>query len=175
MKIYIYDDFVVGNILPSQVGKPDANIFDLADYGSILLMRLREPTTFEMSQFQSPAKRIRISCLPDTLWMTFKFGEMEWNEAPFSPHLSTQAHLPQAIQTACSNITIAVVDSLDGRVVHCERLKYDDAFSAALKTGVMQLLVQDFNKEEYDLFLDVVKSKYSTRQIAEMAIAECVF
>lgn len=175
MKLYFYDDFVVGNTIPGQAGKPDANIFDLADYGSFLFIRLKEPTFFEMSQFQRPAKRIRITCLPNTLWMTFKFGELEWGEAPYSPHLSMQAHLPQTIQAACSSLTIAVVDSLDGRLVYCERLKYDEAFSAALKTGVMQLLLQDFNREEYFLFLDAVKTRYSTREIAEKAIAECVF
>jgi hypothetical protein len=175
IKKYIYSDYYVGQIFPEEIGKPDYTKFDITDRGSILFMTMKNPTTYEIQQMSSAKKRMRLSCLADIMWMTFKFGDLEWTEAPYTPHLSKWVHFPQDINTVCKDISFVLIDSTDGIVKYCEHLQYNETFIAALKTGIMLLLAQDFNKDIYDILVDMVKSKYTTKQIAEIAVAECVF
>ena len=170
-----YTSFSVGQTFPDQIGAPDRNLFDFANDGTILFMTLNKPTPAEIRQIRSGEKCFRMTCFPGTLWLTFKFGELDWGEAPFSPHLCTQADLPRNLNDASTYLHIVMVDSSDGVVKYYERLKYNDAFTAALKTGVILLLGEEFSREEYDAVLDAVQAKYSAEQIARKAVVECVF
>ena len=170
-----YTSFNVGQSFPDQIGTPDRNLFDFANDGTILFMTLNKPTLAEIRQIRSGEKRFRMTCFPGVLWMTFKFGTLDWAEAPFSPHLCKQADLPRNLSFASTDVHIVLVDSSDGEVKYYERLEYNDAFTAALRTGVILLLGEEFSPEEYDMTLDAVQAIYSAEQIAQKAVVECVF
>ncbi len=169
-----YTSFSVGQVIPDQIGAPDRNLFDFANDGTILFMTLNNPTPGEIRQIRSGEKHFRITCFPGMLWLTFKFGTLDWAEAPFSPHLCTQADLPRNLNYASNDIHIVLVDSTDGVVKYYERLKFNEALTAALKTGVMLLLAEEFSREEYDMVVKTVQTKYSAEQIAKKAVVEWV-
>ena len=166
--------FYTGKILPDQIGMQDHNIFDMTDTGSILFMTMLNPTPYELQQMSSRNKLLRITCFQDCLWMTFKFGDLAWNEAPYSPHLSNQAHLPHNLDFSCNNVTVVLVDSSNGEVKYCDRLYFDEKFISAFKTGIMLLLCQEFDSAKYYRMLQRIQSQYSTEQIADNAVIECV-
>ncbi len=171
-KVYVYTDFFVGQVFPETIGRNDCNQFDITNGGAVLFMTVKSPTTHEIEQFSSKNRSIRMTCFPDCLWMTFKFGDLEWNEAPYTPHLSKGATFPPAIHTACDHISIVLIDSVDGKVKYCDTVGLSPELTAALKTGISMLLPLDFNREEYDALLDYVQMHYSTKQIADNAIVE---
>ena len=170
-----YTSFSVGQVIPDQIGVQDRNLFDFANDGTILFMTVNNPTPAEIRQIRSGEKRFRMTCFPGVLWLTFKFGTLDWAEAPFSPHLCTQTDLLRNLNYASTDIHIVLVDSMDGTVKYYERLDYNEAFTAALKTGVMLLLAEKFSREEYDMVVDMVQAKYSAEQIAQKAVVECAY
>ena len=106
--------------------------------------------------------------------MTFKFGDLEWMDAPFSPRLSKQAEFPGAINCGCNSISIAVIDSCDGKVKYCGRFTLSEEFATALKENISFLLSQPFDKSKYDFLVNKVQSQYEPRQIAEKSSIKCV-
>ncbi len=173
--VYVYNDFFLGQEFPSQKGQADHSQFDITNPCSILFVTLDKPTNYELEQFASKQKVIRMTQFPGCIWMTFKFGELEWMDAPYSPHLSKQADFPGAIHSGgCSSISLAVVDSSDGKVKYCERLSFSEEFATSLKESVSLLLAQPFNKDRYDYLLEDVQSQLEPTQIAEKSWIECV-
>ena len=171
MKMFVYDDDVEGMILPEFMGRQDANQFDLSNYGAHLTLALNCPTRDEIKQISKGDIEIRMTCFPDALWMTFKFGTLEWNEAPFTPHLSKQADLINMLLPACSNLTIRLIDTATGRILYKGNIKSNEAFSAALRVGVTSLLAQEFDKQQYDYLCQYVQTNYRVEQIAGKALA----
>lgn len=108
--------FALGQCFSDQIGAPDRNLFDFANDGTILFRTINKPTHDEIRQIRSGEKHIRMTCFPGVLWITFKFGNLEWCEAPFSPHLCKQADLPRNLRNASEDIHIVLVDSSDGVV-----------------------------------------------------------
>lgn len=158
---------------PDQIGQPDHNVFDLCDSYSVLFMVLENPTEHEIAQIKTGTKRIRMTLFEDCMWMAFKFGDLDWNEAPYNPHLSNQAHLPQSLPLSCKNIYIVLVNSSDGAVVFCKRYKYNEEFTQCLEDGILYLLDREFSNKQYFPFLEAVQSQYSTEEIANEANCEC--
>ena len=170
-----YGDYYVGQCFPEEIGAPDRVVFDVTDDGSLLFIIMQNPTAHEIKQISSKDKRIRMNCFGYVLWLTFKFGELEWFDAPYNPHLSKHVDFPRHIDFVCNDISIVLVDSSDGKVKYCTRLKYNDAFAASLKTGIAVSYGQVFDEKKYDDLLDFVRSKASPKLIAERSIVECVF
>ena len=84
---------------------------------------------------------------PECLWMTFKFGDLEWMDAPFSPRLSKQAEFPggqQALMTFLS-----------------QNMKYP---SEAMEAGIQGRVLVGFviNKDGSVDEVKVVRSAHAT-------------
>lgn len=172
-KIYRYSDFFEGSVIPDQIGAPDRCVFDIHNSGSILLVTLNNPTEYELCQFEDGPRVIRLTRIENAMWLTFCFGELNWMEAPYTPHLTAQAEMPGAIQRACADFMISVVDTVDGMVKYCRRFYFSPEFSNAFCSVATTLYNQDFNREEYDELLNLVQQQYSTEEIARAAMAEC--
>ena len=172
-KHYYYSNYCEGAILPDQVGAPDRCLFDVYKSGSILLVTLHDPTPYELNQFVNGRKTMRLTCIENAMWLTFKFGELQWMEAPYSPHLSTQADMPESLVRACSDFTISLVNTTNGLIKYCRRFCFNAEFSGAFRTAATMLLSQEFDREFYDQLLGFIQNQYSTADIAASAIVEC--
>ena len=116
---------------------------------------------------------IRMTTIDEAIWLTFKFGDLNWMEAPYSPHLTNQAEMPRAITRACSDFMISVVDTTNGEVKFCGRYAFGPEFSGAFRAAASMLYDREFDRVEYDHLLEEVQKHYSTEDIASAAIAEC--
>lgn len=167
--IYIYPSYVKGETVPEYIGHADATQFDLRAGHAILFVLLSKPTPEELKQIKYRKMEARLTCLTDILWLTFKFGNLDYMDAPFTPHLVKSIQLPEDLNGACDILQIVVVDTSNGCVCALRAIKLSEAFSAALRVGCLCLLPQDFNIEVYDALLTSVLSKYSATDIANAA------
>ncbi len=175
MKIFRYPAHFVGQTIPEFINRNDASQFDLSDDGAHLVMYLNKPTREEITQITSANTEIRMTCFPDILWMTFKFGSLEWSEVPYTPHLSKQADLLNNLWNACRKLTVMLIDTSNGRVLHIGTVEFDSSFSAALRTGVALIIGSEFNKQAHDALCEYVKSNFDVPSIAEKAVVSFKF
>lgn len=167
--IYVHPDYAAGDILPQYIGYPDVTQFDLTAGHAILRIILSSPTQDELKQIKYRPLEARMTCLSDILWMTFKFGKLDYMDAPFSPHLVKDIQLPRDLKDACDILQITVIDTTNGSVKANRAIKFSEAFSAALRVGCSCLLPQEFHQEVYDYLLMSTQAKYSAEDIANAA------
>ena len=107
---------------------------------------------------------------------TLKFGNLGWADAPYIPDLSNQASdLRQTLFESCSHMTIVVCNSVNGEIVFSVTVKFNDELSAAMRAAIMIILAEDFSKERHDYLYRLIQSKYTSKQIADIAVTSCKY
>ena len=96
MQISSYE---VGKKYPGIIGNRDEVKFDLTDGGAIIPIYMRKPTANEVSQLsEGTSVKMAYVARNNVLIMLFKFGDLNWMDAPYTPHLSKNlTHLPDAV------------------------------------------------------------------------------
>ncbi len=174
----LFDDYydysyVKGQILANRIGSLDSYVFDLSNTGAYLLITLSNPTLEEIASMSKPGE-IRMTCFHRLVFFTFRFGKLNWADAPYNPHLSTQASdLRRTLFQSCSHMTVILCNSVNSEIMFSGTVKFNDELSAAMRTAVMLLLSEDFSKDEYERLYMAVQEKYTSTQIAEAAVARC--
>lgn len=167
---HVHPVYAYGDVLPQYMGSYiDATQFNFVKGYSILLIIVPDPTQEELRQIKYEPFEMRMTCFPDTLWLTFRFGKLGFMDAPFTPHLTKGIQYPKGLDGACDILQIFVIDSVTGAVKAIRAISYSEAFSAALRVGCMCLLPQDFNADVYDYLLHTTQLKYSAEEIANVA------
>ncbi len=166
---HVHPVYAYGDVLPQYIGRYDSIQFDFRKGCSILLIFLPDPTQEELREIKYQPFEARMTCLPDVLWLTFRFGNLGFMDAPFSPHLTNGIQYPTDLDGACDILQIFVIDSATGTVKAIRAISYSEGFSAALRVGCMCLLPQDFNATAYDYLLCSTQQRYSAEEIAKAA------
>ena len=171
-----YDySYTKGQVILEKIGCPDSYVFDLYDTGAYLFITLSNPTSEEIASVSGHGE-IRMTCFPRIMFFTFKFGDLDWGDAPYTPHLSIQASdLRKTLFESCSHVTIVVCNSVNGEIVFSGTVKFNDELSAAMRAAITLILLEDFNRDKHDYLYRVIQSKYTSKQIADMAVASCKY
>ena len=136
-----YDySYIKGQIIPEKIGFPDSYIFDLYDTGAYLFITLSNPTPKEIASISGYGE-VRMTCFPGMIFFTFKFGNLDWADASYTPHLSSQAsNLRQTLFESCSHMTVVLCNSVNGEIVFSGTVKFNDELSAAMRSAIMIIL-----------------------------------
>ena len=108
------------------------------------------------------------------MWLTIKFGDLDWQEAPFSPHLALRLTIPQGLAEASKGMIVMMINTLDGRILGMLEIDFSEQFRIVLESSIVFFRNQPFNQCQYDAFLEQVKKTYKPSEIAEKGIAETV-
>ena len=79
--------FWKGQIIDNFINYPEGVRFDIDDSGAILLVFFNNPTEYEIEQFKYNFE-IRFTHLYNVIMITTKIGNLNWMNAPYTPHLS---------------------------------------------------------------------------------------
>lgn len=168
---YVYTMPFIGQFLPDYVGFPDSTQFDIDDSGGNLRIVINKPTEEELHEFKHADIEVRMTPVINAIWLTFKFGNLDWTEAPYTPHLSHRLHLiddAAAFRKLCGRITVGIIDSSDGIIKHLVDLELSKEFADAFFELANKLYFEypDFDKKRYFLMLDAVQNNLSAAEIA---------
>ncbi len=163
--------YEIGQVIDSFKYHSEGVQFDITDDEAIMLVFFQSPTTGEIEQFQSGKKfEIRFTKLYGVIVITVKIGNLNWMDAPYTPHLSqnlTKFQLPNESQGL--RLTLVLIDVNTGEIKHIRLLGLSQRFTKRLFGIVMEYKVKLFNKTEYSNSINRIFSIYSTNQIVKMS------
>lgn len=153
------------------IGHQEGVFFDITDSGIILRIYFCGVTAHEAGQFRSEKPfEMRLAGLRDIIFLLFKFGELNWMDAPYNVHLSlnlTKLELPSdGLGLA---MTVQLFDTFTGKL-HCNRfLSLSTEMSRKLIKMVEEQKRKPFNVKEYFNDINSIYAAYPAKKLARMA------
>lgn len=80
--------------LPGRSYYPEGARFSLDEEGPALYLFVASPTREEVREVRKGRLSIGLLSIPPALFIPFRFGEMPWSEAVYSPHLLPEERRP---------------------------------------------------------------------------------
>lgn len=167
--------YEVGQVIDKFIGHQEGVLFDVSDEGADLIVFFKNPTKEEEEQFESGHRfEIRFVEIYGVIMMTFKIGNLNWMDAPYSPHLSknlTKFTLPNENQGL--GLTLIFIDAVTGEIKSMRLMGLSINFTKKLFGLLMEQKMKDFNVAEYSNSLNKIYSIYPTNKIVKMSNDYC--
>lgn len=167
----MFQVYEVGKKYPVALGHQEGMYFDIDDAGGSLVCYFNSPTPHEIEQFKSGMPfELRMVTLSDIIFMLIKIGDLNWMDAPYTPHLSpnlTKIELPQ--EGTGLAVTLQLFDCNTGRFEHQKFISLSNSFTLKLLGEVIELGHKDFDSEKYQKNINEVYRKYTTKQLVSLA------
>lgn len=160
----------VGETYAPFVGAQECVKFDITDAGAIVCACFNRPTPHEIAQYAAnKAFKAGFFYRDGVLFLLFKFGDLNWVDAPYTPHLS-RGDMQKYIDGQALPLTCLLIDVPDGIIAQRPRLiGLDTQFTAALMTVVAEMRAQHFDANAYYGSVAAAMQKYSTNEmVAQM-------
>lgn len=149
--------------------------FDITDDGATMIVFFQSPTFEEIEQFKSGKNfEIRFTELYGIIMITTKIGNLNWMDAPYTPHLSknlTKFELPGENQGL--GMVLILVDAITGEIKSMRFLGLSERFTKKLFGVVMKHKLKLFDELEYDKSINRIFSAYQTNQIVKLSKDYC--
>ena len=170
-----YEFCAVGQVVDSFKNHQEGVVFDITDSGAIMKIFCRRPTQEEMEQFKDGKQfEIRFIELYGVIMITVKIGNLNWMDAPYTPHLSKNLSELQPIGTNQGlALTIMLIDTATGEIKHLRLIGLSEKFTKQLFKTVAEQKRKPFSVAEYSHNIYRIFSTYSTVQLAKMSYAYC--
>lgn len=137
----------------------------------IWLYFFRNPTREEEEQFKSGHRfEIRFTEIYGIIMMTFKIGNLNWMDAPYSPHFSKNLikfTLPNENQGL--GLTLIFIDTATGEIKSMRLMGLSVNFTKKFFGLLMEQKMKDFDAVEYSNSLNKIYSIYPTNKIVKMS------
>lgn len=139
--------YKVGQVVKEFKNHAEETLFDIADDGASLLVFFKNPTQNEIKQFESGESfEIRMVELLDVMMFTVKIGNLNWMDAPYSPHLSlnlTTLQMPKENQGL--GLTAFLINAANGKIEHIRFLGLSKQFTEYVFKTIEKQMTYEFN------------------------------
>lgn len=171
------NSYAVGQVINLFRGHPECLQFDIADSGATMLAFFNRPSQWEVQQFSSDNPlEFRLTEIYGVIILTVKVGELNWMDAPFTPHLSrnlTKLIQPEDNQGLLCNIIL--VDSSTGVIRHIRSVGFSNSFTKKLFALTEKQMNEGFDRQKYYDAIKTIYKAYSSDEIAKMGKTYCKF
>ena len=109
------------------------------------------------------------------MFLLFKFGDLPWMDAPYSPHLgpaNPMQYIPAGQGLAMTCILTDVPSGVIAQNIRVVGLS--TMFTRQFSTTVRDVLAQPFDPAAYNRAIARLMRQYSTRDMVSGAIATCL-
>lgn len=144
---------------------------DVTDSGINVLIFFNRPTEEEMNQIKAnnPLK-IKLLDKNGIIFFFYKFGSLNWMDSPYSVHLSKKlTNLEDVADGLGYAVTIQLIDTSNGAVVHNRLFGLSTDLSKKLKKMIEEQREKPFDKMEYQMNLMNIYNAYSTKELIKFA------
>ena len=166
MKTYVYS-----TNRPDFKGHKEGIQFDIVDACAILRVFFYDPTPWEQFELQfSEAFEMKAIELKDALYLLFKFGSLNWMDAPYNIHLSENWDNKDSYKEMEEiDFLIQLVDCRTGTVKLLRSIELKGNIIKQIKKAIERQLQLPFDRKTYDENIIECYKKYSANQMAKMA------
>lgn len=151
--------------------RQEGTVFDLADDGAYLSVFFNKPTEDEVEQFKAEHPfEIRHIVLQNIAMFLVHIGDLNWMDAPYSPHLSR--NLSKVVIPSGNDglsLVVSLFDCSTGELKSLRYLSLSNKYTRKLFGDVMELKMKPFSKEEFGLSLREIYMKYSTKNLYKLS------
>lgn len=161
----------ITTIKPEYIGHREGIVFDIMDDCAILRLFYYDPTPMEIMQIRhSETFEMKSIELKDALYVLFKIGSLNWMDAPYNIHLSTNWEQKENYKDMEElELLIQMVDCKTGFVRFLRSIDLKGSILTQIKKAIENQLQMPFDRKIYDKNIDECYRKYSTNQMAKMA------
>lgn len=162
--------YEVGEIYSFALNHSDGCYFDMADDAATIMVFMKRPSQNEKEQIsENHYVKYAMVTYKNAVIMLFKFGTLNWMDAPYTLHLSKNLTKLQPISDGFGYaIHILLFDTRTGRLVEQRLLAMPTEFSACLADEIRRISANDFDIVGYNS--DLKKAyRYSTDQLVVLA------
>lgn len=161
----------ITTIKPEYIGHREGIVFDIMDDCAILRLFYYDPTPMEIMQIRhSETFEMKSIELKDALYVLFKIGSLNWMDAPYNIHLSTNWEQKENYKNMEElELLIQMVDCKTGFVRFLCSIDLKGSILTQIKKAIENQLQMPFDRKIYDKNIDECYRKYSTNQMAKMA------
>ena len=171
MEVLCMEKLEVGQVIPRFVGHPESPLFDVNDGGANLIILFKNPTADEKKAFK-PGERfeIRMVLKDGIIMMMVKIGNLNWMDAPYTPHLSKNlSKLDKTEEGQGLALSLMLVDCATGKLESIRLIGLSTRFTNALYDNILTVFDQNFDPLEYNTKLDNIYRNYSTKDLLKFA------
>lgn len=158
-------DFVYQEI-PEYIGDVEANQIQLNEDGFMLLCKHRHITNDELFNMYSGSFDLRVTSIYNIVWFTFRFGNLHWEEAPFTLHLS-DVNDKFNFEKYCQYFRFVVIDTENGRVALIMELDLNQQGMDILQKCIGDTFSLPFDALSYYKLASNIQSMTTVTQIAQ--------
>ena len=167
----------VGKPFPGGKGHAEGALLDIDDAGATLTVYFNGPTENEIRQFeQNSPFEIRFVVLKGIIVFTVKIGNLNWMDAPYSPHLGGKVEkitFPKESEGLA--LSLILVDTKTGILMSIRFLGLSTNFTKKLWGEIIEQKMQSFDRVEYYAKVNELLRKYTTKEIVNMSSTYCKF
>ena len=160
----------VGDVLEEYKGQ-EAVRFDLGDAGAELYLAFKNLTENEIHAVTSGSSfQVRFVVVEGVIMMLFKFGDIAWAEAPYSPHIGLKPQqIPLIDEREGLALKVYLIEGTTGVLKHFRLIGLGTEFSRKLMTEVQNARLADFEINDYTRRVRLIQSKYTTKDLVKMS------
>lgn len=147
---------------------PEGVKFDITDGGMNLLIYFNHPTEEEKHSISKEDARYGYYKQDNVIFMLFKFGSLEWVDAPYSIHLSK--HLTELQEVTEGNgyaINVYLIDAATGILEVARLISMNTRTSKLLREDILKQ--KEMNYDGYEQLLSNIYRSYSTKALVDKA------
>lgn len=169
------NNYSVGQIVENFKDHKEEVLFDIADDGATLLVFFEDPSDEEVSQFGAGNDfEIRFLEINGVIMITTKIGNLNWMDAPYTPHLSPNlTKFPIPNEGEGLGLFIILVDAVTGEIKSIRLVGLSEKFTRKLLGTVMNQKMEPFDKTAYFEKISQIYSKYQTKELVSMSSDRC--
>ena len=144
-------EYHVGQILQEFAGHGEEIKFDIeGSSGSALRIIYPSPTEKELYNIQKGPLQMKKILLNNIIFLTFKFGDLPWMDAPYTPHLSKNIQLLDLNNEKMGlSMIVYLIDSKSGEIKVMRLIGMHHKFSLSLLKDIEEIRHKDFDQFKY--------------------------
>ena len=157
---------------------PEANVFEYTAGGCHLLLSYSHPTVREKEAFSDPVQ-FGLFCKYDLIFVLFKFGDMSWQNAPYSYWMVPEDIRPdpEADMNESGNrllVSCFFIDAATGILEEMRALSLSPCFTTQLLRCVKDQVQNPVTIKEQSLAVAKINSQYATpKAMLKDALVQC--
>lgn len=161
----------VGKLYKEGIYKYQEGIrFDFTNAGADLYIMYNSPTTKEIESIRRGNIEFGIYPSEEVLFMLFKFGNLQWMDAPYSVHLSNQLELQEPKDGLGYSLNVVLINASNGIVEVIRLIGLSTKFSIQLKKLIERQRERHFDRDQYALKLQEIYRNYKTSDLVQRTI-----
>ena len=171
-------DYGIGNIYPEVIGCGDSVIMDLDDCGVSVNVLFNNLTDSEISQFNTGMPfEMRLIQMRGIIFGLFKFGNLNWMDAPYNVHLSRNLTKKMEMPADGTGLaaTILLYDTATGKLCKTRMVGLSDKISREFIKMAEEQRKKPFNMKDHFANLKYIYASYPTNKLVKMAPDTCHF